>query len=1063
MPQPLEPDDLAALLAVAADDADAAVRVAALDAASRFPLDLPAWRAVAQSTMKIANTEPPGSNARRAALALAVRIPLRTLREHLRRMARSDEETDRATLTHALDEAGDPSRIGPLIEAASGADAANAFRWLAGMPVEEVIGADEVPPAPADSTAQFWRALVLSRLGRHAALDRFLSGQADEPGLFWGSPWAAYDAIASIRPVPAPMRSHLLKVVAGLDAGPAPVQASHAERLARLTAWAATGVADAEGHPLGAAAPTPPEAGHASPSSEQVAQARSVRAQLPAALFEHRLQAPERQALNWLPQIDVAPLVRDVVAEGNRRRFTQWRDAGPAWPGNDIVELAMSCPPADDWPTAELVAEQLRAPKPALDDGQLAWMLARDDRKRLIGTLAGMVTPERSQAERLRILHLLALAADSQGGRAGSPMRGAGPGSGVGAGHTELLDDEPRSGAKHIGEPAMPTAAMPDVDMPTAGAEPVAAAAPPRAPAAVPPGPEERTVNAVILNGTVQRKTFVAGADNTIRCWIGLPQPGVASAKDCIPPVFIPPEGLPLLVQLSWLDSNGEQHTASQPMLLPASRTARSGDCDLPLHVSVGEPFVAADIVFRYNGRVFEIVRLAAFALAAGEAEDPQHEIKITAQTSRREVIALADSQTVHDVFVFGDAVSGSAGLLQFGAGGGHHLKLDDADTAIRWLNTELHAAETLVVRRQAARKQSRPGVPAPPDTADELDSNDPDVLRLLREMARHGAGLYQQLVEQAQYADPGERIQVVNQNPATYVPLEFVYDGGYPKGLAPLCRAGIDALKGGADTCPQCTLPAPAALRTAAECICPFGFWSLRKVIERVSTAEPGQASTPQPDRRSLPVIDAVAFASSHLVPEDERKATQEALQKSFSGCYLAETWHEWKAAVSTQHPPLLVVLPHHGVQASLDYLEIGDAALGEDDGKLSRAQISPPYVNPDRRDPGPIVLMLGCQTAAQTETGYVQMTLRIQQQHAAIVLGTLAEVLGRHAAPVARAIVAELVAVDDPGADFGTIMRRVRRRMLARGYLMALCLVALGDAEWRLTPRKEPSHAEH
>jgi hypothetical protein len=32
---------------------------------------------------------------------------------------------------------------------------------------------------------------------------------------------------------------------------------------------------------------------------------------------------------------------------------------------------------------------------------------------------------------------------------------------------------------------------------------------------------------------------------------------------------------------------------------------------------------------------------------------------------------------------------------------------------------------------------------------------------------------------------------------------------------------------------------------------------------------------------------------------------------------------------------------------------------------------------------------------------------------------------------------------------------MRRVRRRLLARGWLMALCLVAFGDAEWRVTPR--------
>ena len=46
---------------------------------------------------------------------------------------------------------------------------------------------------------------------------------------------------------------------------------------------------------------------------------------------------------------------------------------------------------------------------------------------------------------------------------------------------------------------------------------------------------------------------------------------------------------------------------------------------------------------------------------------------------------------------------------------------------------------------------------------------------------------------------------------------------------------------------------------------------------------------------------------------------------------------------------------------------------------------------------------------------------------------------------------------------------MLRVRRRMLARGYLMAMCLVALGDAEWRLTPRnattdnQEPSDVQH
>jgi hypothetical protein len=188
--------------------------------------------------------------------------------------------------------------------------------------------------------------------------------------------------------------------------------------------------------------------------------------------------------------------------------------------------------------------------------------------------------------------------------------------------------------------------------------------------------------------------------------------------------------------------------------------------------------------------------------------------------------------------------------------------------------------------------------------------------------------------------------------------------------------------------------------------------------------------------------------------VPDAERKATQDALQQRFGRVFLADNWSEWREAM-THRPTLLMLLPHHGIQASLDYLEIGAEQLPEDLGKLSRGQIVRQYVNADGRDPGPIVLLLGCQTGATTDTGYVQLTQIIQQQRASIVLGTLSEILGRHAAPLARELVAELVAVEDPVADFGTIMRRVRRRMLARGYLMALCLVALGDAEWRLTPR--------
>ncbi len=99
----------------------------------------------------------------------------------------------------------------------------------------------------------------------------------------------------------------------------------------------------------------------------------------------------------------------------------------------------------------------------------------------------------------------------------------------------------------------------------------------------------------------------------------------------------------------------------------------------------------------------------------------------------------------------------------------------------------------------------------------------------------------------------------------------------------------------------------------------------------------------------------------------------------------------------------------------------------------------------------------MLGCRTAIQTEVGYTNLGRRFQQLNTSIVVGTLSKILGRHAAPVARELVGQLAAVNDPEADFGTIMRRIRRRMFAKGYLMALSLVALGDSGWQLKLRPD------
>ena len=150
--------------------------------------------------------------------------------------------------------------------------------------------------------------------------------------------------------------------------------------------------------------------------------------------------------------------------------------------------------------------------------------------------------------------------------------------------------------------------------------------------------------------------------------------------------------------------------------------------------------------------------------------------------------------------------------------------------------------------------------------------------------------------------------------------------------------------------------------------------------------------------------------------------------------------------------------LLAHHDLDAGLDYLEIGEESFDEDRRWRFRPQLNETLINPAPIDPGPIVLLLGCETEKKVaETGYGSLAAQFKDFHASLVLGTLAKILGRHAAVLAAELVAELATVDTPDADFGTVLRRIRRRLLAHGVLMAFALVAIGDADWRLPLRRD------
>lgn len=986
------------LLRIADADPEPRVRLAALRAASRFALDYGAWRAVADVVWRIVESEPAGSPARGEAFAFAAQLPLRSARARLCELATDPGEPDRTAIAAALDAVAEPSRIPALVADLASGHTAN-YRLLAAMALEDagLAPADLPGPAgPSTDDARFWWSLCLARLGDFSALDEIFASDEGLPFLFWGSPWQAHAEIGAIRPIPEAMRAYLLAALARVDGDEAAgtIDAQVARAL-RLTAWAATGIADAEGDPPAPAHPPRPVS-------------------LPA-----EFDPPER--------------------------------------------------------AAELAARQLQDPAPRFDDAQVGWMIAREPARDFIPALLALDRPGLTAGLRVRLLDLIGLAADAQAGRAASPHRGAGPAGG--GERPALIDDLPRAAPPGVEDFGTAAAGGVDIEEEADGLDrgldaalgrsrgmggrglsaggPAMPVTPPRPAAADTDERDQRRVNALLLHEDVPRGHFVAGALNTVRCWIGLPQAGIPTANAPIPHHPLPAEGLELVVELCWIGRRAGQpdrhgNGPAGRLHLPARRSARSEDCDLAFAVPADLDRIEADIVFTFMGKVFEAVRLSAPVLPAGSTDEGLPEPVIEVQFGQREIIRLQERTPVSATLTFGPGY-----LQMFDGSGGRIFDLGNTSPLITYLNEQLFLKETSLVRRRS-QQGVREGEAL-------LDVDDPDVIELFGNLARHGAALYQVLRGQG-FSDPGDRIQLINRDESRHVPLEFVYDRGFPKKGARLCSGWHAALSGEDNRCPACDGAAadgaarPAGGGSWSETICPLGFWAVRKVIERFDSAHMNDLSLPAWRRRELRPLDAALCASTDRVPAEERAALNEALAHWVAAPRVAEDWDAWERALATDSPPLLILLAHHDLDAGLDYLEIGDKALDESRRWRFRPQLNEALINPAAVEPGPIVLLLGCMTATDVaETGYGSLAANFKNFHASLVLGTMAKVLGRHAGPLARELLAELAAIDTPDADFGSVLRRVRRRMLAHGFLMVLALVAMGDADWHLPAHRQ------
>lgn len=341
------------------------------------------------------------------------------------------------------------------------------------------------------------------------------------------------------------------------------------------------------------------------------------------------------------------------------------------------------------------------------------------------------------------------------------------------------------------------------------------------------------------------------------------------------------------------------------------------------------------------------------------------------------------------------------------------------------------------------------------PDDYSELKKE--GTRKLLFQLALHGGNLLEslQIYTGMQHKfDRVEHIQIVQAHAGAFFPIEYCYAGTLPEGDASICSCLDD----------------PEHISSAGNCaeydadpqhtICPLKFWSLSKVIERHTYLREHSdleyefilRNSPASTRERVlyPLSGAVLAASCRVdeaVPNTVDNLRDQLVHILEKPVPVAEDWDVWANHIKETSPHLLVLLPHHGRSEGFDFLEIGEG------NKRETILIRDEHVRPDHSpEIRPVVLLIGCETAT-AKVDFESSVESFKRRGAAIIVSTIATILGRQAGPAAGAIVEELQRVqNNENATFGLAMRTVRRRLLATGTPMILGLTSYGDADWRI-----------
>jgi hypothetical protein len=519
---------------------------------------------------------------------------------------------------------------------------------------------------------------------------------------------------------------------------------------------------------------------------------------------------------------------------------------------------------------------------------------------------------------------------------------------------------------------------------------------------------------------------------------IGEPDPERVQADMPIPSGVIPRDGQRHKLRVVF-DPGGRAKPSSATIELPATGT--STPCRFPFRSSNDG---------RLDGRLTVLFRNRVLQTALATASDNGFRIKVESVV-RPGLVDLSPRRAFDLAFVHNHDDNGNTSVTAIS--GGWVAKVPP-----RQLSTPIDLIRRLLTDA-ATNARAHTGLTSKA------------TVTLMFKLARHGRMLRNLVVPPGDPAHLGDStlspyVQVVSADPSAIFPTELFYD--FPTPNSPtLCPNAANALSVG--HCDPAKYHGAPSANGSIPVVCPAGFWSMNRVIERYASPRdliPDLVghdflvrSEPIGKRNHLGDLSNALFAYSDLVEKQDAQMVSDALAAATNEKARAvDNWNAWLESIKSEGPGLLVLLSH--TDQNKDLLETALIISRKEEcrsGEFGRAYVRDEKFpdNSDDTRPGPLVLLLGCDTA-RVLTEYQSFVVLFRENHAALVVGTVASVAARHAPSVAAKLVQELAARTAAGAArraeaFGDVLLSARRQLLSDGEVMALCLTSYGDADWR------------